>query len=311
MEGKVLLKTEIPDKKLFAPRGKVRDTWEIPGWPRTNGEKLLLMITTDRISAFDSVVGGVPELGKIRNQISLFWFDRLKSACPNHLFSSNQQLCADTIKAKYREQNDLMGRCALVYLAKVFPVECVVRGYLAGSAWESYQKDGTVCGIKLRSGLKEGEELSPPIFTPATKARTGHDENITFDEMVRLVGASTAEILRDFSLRLYIEAARWARICGIIIADTKFEFGLRNGQIIVVDELLTPDSSRFWDAAEYKPGRSQPSFDKQPLRDWLKASGWNRQPPAPALPDEVVTGMRERYVTAYEWLVGKTWPPKF
>lgn len=310
MEGKVLLKTEIPDKILFA-RGKVRDTWEIHGLSRTNEEKLLLMITTDRISAFDSVVGGVPELGKIRNQISLFWFERLKSVCPNHIFSADQQLCARTVKKKYREPNDLIGRCALVYPATVFPIECVVRGYLAGSAWKSYQETGKICGIPLPSGLKEAEELPQPIFTPATKAKTGHDENITFNQMVKLVGADIAETLRDFSLRLYIEAARWARICGIIIADTKFEFGLYNGQVIVVDELLTPDSSRFWDVAEYRPGKPQLSFDKQPLRDWLKASGWDGTGPAPPLTTEVIVGTRDRYIEAFTRLVGKVWPPKF
>lgn len=307
---KVLLETEIPDKKLYA-RGKVRDTYWVPGWPRTDNEKLFLMITTDRISAFDSVVGGVPELGKIRNQISLFWFNKLRDICPNHVFSDDQQLCASTIKAEHRELNDLIGRCVLVYPAEVFPVECVVRGYLAGSAWESYREAGEVCGIPLPPGLKEAEELAEPIFTPATKARTGHDENITFDMMVTMVGKEVAEQLRDFSLRLYQEARFWARICGIIIADTKLEFGLRNSQIIVVDELLTPDSSRFWDATEYKPGRTQPSFDKQPLRDWLKASGWNKQPPAPPLPAEVVGGTKERYIEAYERLVGKIWLPRF
>ena len=309
METRVLLETNIPDKTLSS-RGKVRDTWEIPGWPRTNNEKLLLMITTDRISAFDVVMSrGVPELGKIRNQISLFWFGRLQSICPNHIFSADQTLCTATIKEKYRELNDPMGRSVLVYPAEVFPIECVVRGYLAGSAWESYQETGKVCGIPLPPGLKEAEELPEPIFTPATKAETGHDENITFDTMVKMVGGEAAETLRELSLRLYIEAARWARICGIIIADTKFEFGLRNSEIIVVDELLTPDSSRFWDTIEHKPGGPQPSFDKQPLRDWLKASGWNRQPPAPPLPDEVIEGTRARYIEAFERLVGKIWPP--
>lgn len=310
METRVFLQTEIPGKTLFA-RGKVRDTWEIPGWPRTNGKELLLMITTDRVSAFDSVVGRVPELGKIRNLISLFWFERLKGICPNHIFSVDQQLCAHTVKEKYREPNDLIGRSVLVYPATVFPVECVVRGYLDGSAWDSYQESGTICGIKLPPGLKRAEKLPQPIFTPAAKAKTGHDENITFDEMVKLVGGGVAETLRGLSIRFYIEAARWAEICGIIIADTKFEFGLRLGQIIVVDEMLTPDSSRLWEAIRYKPGGPQPSFDKQPLRDWLKEIGWNKQPPAPALPDEVVANIRERYVTAYELLVGNIWPPKF
>jgi phosphoribosylaminoimidazole-succinocarboxamide synthase len=308
---RVILETKIPGKKLFA-RGKVRDTWVIPAWPRTDGEKLLLMITTDRISAFDVVMSrGVPDLGKIRNQISLFWFERLKDICPNHIFSTDQQLCAATIKERDREKNDLIGRSVLVYPARVILVECVVRGYLAGSAWESYQKDEPISGIKLPPGLKEAEELPQPIFTPSTKAKTGHDQNIDFDTMVKMVGGGMTEKLRSLSLQIYQEAVQWARICGIIIADTKFEFGIRNGQIIVVDELLTPDSSRFWDLAEYKPSRPQPSFDKQPLRDWLKASGWNKQPPPPPLSDEVIVGMKGRYVEAYERLVGKIWPSEF
>jgi phosphoribosylaminoimidazole-succinocarboxamide synthase len=308
---KVILETDIPGKKLYR-RGKVRDTYRIPGWPRTDNEELLLMITTDRSSAFDIVMSrGIPELGKIRNQISLFWFELLKDICPNHIFSADQQLCARTVKKQYREPNDLIGRSVLVYPAAVFPVECVVRGFLDGSAWESYKETGEVCGIKLQPELKRAEELPQPIFTPATKARTGHDENITFDGMAELVGGGIAEKLRDLSLRLYIEADRWARTRGIIIADTKFEFGLRPGQIVIADELLTPDSSRFWEAVLHKPGRPQPSFDKQPLRDWLKDSGWDKKPPPPDLPDEVIDKMRERYATAYERLVGKTWPPDF
>lgn len=308
---RVILETEIPGKELFA-RGKVRDTWVIPAGPGTDGEKLLLMITTDRISAFDVVMSrGVPDLGKIRNQISLFWFERLKDICPNHIFSTDQQLCAATIKEKDREKNDLMGRSVLVYPAQVILVECVVRGYLAGSAWESYQKDEPISGIKLPPGLKEAEELPQPIFTPTTKAKAGHDQNIGFDTMVKMVGVGMAVKLRSLSLQIYQEAVQWARICGIIIADTKFEFGIHNGKIIVVDELLTPDSSRFWDLAGYKPGRPQPSFDKQPLRDWLKATGWNKQPPPPSLSDEVIVGMKGRYVEAYERLVGKIWPPEF
>ena len=290
----------------------MRDNYEIPGWPRTDNEKRLLMITTDRVSAFDVVMSqGVPELGKIRNQISIFWFERLRDLCPNHIFSSDQQLCADTIKAKYREANDLIGRCVLVYPAKVFKVECVVRGYLAGSAWESYRKNGTVCGIEIRPGPKEAEKLSQPIFTPTTKAAAGHDKPITFDKLVKRVGGDVAEELREKSLKLYTEADRRARIGGIIIADTKFEFGVYNGRIILIDELLTPDSSRFWDVAEYKPGRPQPSFDKQPLRDWLSTNGWNREPPAPDLPDEVIKETRERYIKAFEMLTRQKWPPKF
>lgn len=311
MKGKTLLKTEIPKQKLYA-RGKVRDTWIIPARLGTKLEQLLLMITTDRISAFDVIMPqGVPDLGKIRNQISLFWFNRLKTICPNHIFSSDQQVCVENIEKKYQKLNDLIGRSVLVFWAKVIPIEWVVRGYLAGSAWESYKENGKICGIKLPPGLKEAEELPQPIFTPATKAKINHDENIDFDTMVKLVGGEVAEILRDKSLQLYTEANSWAKICGIIIADTKFEFGFYKNKLILIDELLTPDSSRFWDLATYKPGGPQPSFDKQPLRDWLKATGWNRNPPPPNLPDKVIRGMRERYIEAYERLVGKFWPPEF
>ncbi len=308
MATRPLLVTEIPGGELFS-RGKVRDTWRVP--PSSDGP-LLLMVTTDRISAFDVVMSrGVPDLGRIRNQISNFWFDRLRHLCPNHIFSSKQELCVAAIGEENREPNDLIGRCMLVYQADVFPVECVVRRYLAGSAWENYQVDGTVCGIKLPPGLREAEKLAQPIFTPSTKARTGHDENISFDTLVRIVGGEAAEIMRETSLRIYAAAAQWAEVCGIIIADTKLEYGRYGRQkdrFVLVDELLTPDSSRFWDFATYKPGGPQPSFDKQPLRDWLRDSGWDRNPPPPSLPDEVIAGTRERYIEAYERLVGKVWP---
>ncbi len=314
VDDNVLLETSIPDLVLFG-RGKVRDTWEIPAarLGRSEPARLLLMVTTDRISAFDVVMKqGVAALGKIRNRISLYWFEKFKSICPNHIFSADQRVCAASVDKNYREANDLLGRCVLVYPAQVFPVECVVRGYLAGSGWEDYRKTGQVCGIQLPPGLREAEKLAEPIFTPATKATIGHDENITFDQMVETIGSSAAEKLRDISLRLYREAAFWAEICGdIIIADTKFEFGVVDGQITVVDELLTPDSSRFWEKTTYKPGQAQPSFDKQPLRDWLAVVRWNKQPPSPDLPHHVVKGMQERYKEAYERLVGKIWPPNF
>jgi len=244
MKAKVLLRTEVPDKNLYA-RGKVRDNYDIPGWWRTKGESLILMITTDRLSAFDVFVGGVPELGKIRNQISIFWFGKLEVICPNHIFSTDQELCSKTIKTRYRQQNDLIGRSVLVKKAKKIPVECVVRGYLDGSAWEAYEKGEPICGIKLPSGLKRAEGLFAPIFTPTTKAETGHDEPITFDELVGMVGGDVAEELRYKSVKIYQAAHRLADIRGIIIADTKFEFGFIDGKLTLIDELLTPDSSRF------------------------------------------------------------------
>ncbi len=311
MEAKVLLETKIPDKRLYA-RGKVRDNYDIPGWWRTNREDLLLMIATDRISAFDVVLpNGILDKGKILTQISLFWFERTKKLCPNHVFSDDQQFCAATVKEKYRQENDLLGRCTLARKAKKIPVECVVRGYLDGSAWEAYQREEPICGIKLQPGLKRAEELPQPIFTPTTKAESGHDQPLTFDELVKMVGGEVAEELRDKSLLVYHAAHQRGKICGIIIADTKFEFGIIDGEIILIDELLTPDSSRFWDFPSYRPGGPQPSFDKQPVRDWLTATGWNKKPPAPPLPEEVIAGTSERYGEAYERLVGKTWPPKF
>lgn len=308
MIERVILRTSLSGKKLFS-RGKVRDIWEIPKVPGYDATDLLLMVTTDRISAFDVVMKqGAPDLGKIRNQISLYWFKHFKERFPNHIFSADQKVCTSVVNRWDKAKNDLNGRSLLMRKAKVLPVECVVRGYLAGSGWKDYQeKDRMICGIKLPSGLKESEELSKPIFTPATKNSKGHDENITFDKMVEIVGGPTAEILRDTSLKIYEKAKTLARICGIIIADTKFEFGAYNGKIILIDELLTPDSSRFWDPASYQPGKSQPSFDKQPLRDWLKESGWDKTPPPPRLSQEVIEGMRKRYVIAYERLIGKLW----
>ncbi len=303
----VLLRTEFPGMILFS-RGKVRDTWIIPVEYLIKDEEFLLMITTDRISAFDVVMSrGVPELGRIRNQISLFWFEKLKSVFPNHIFGSDESLCLEIAGEECYENNHLAGRCSVVYKAKVVPVECVVRGYITGSAWESYQKTGQICGIKLPSGLKESEQLPIPIFTPATKAGSGHDENISFKTMIEIVGESTAVLLREKSLQLYDEGAKWAREHGFILADTKFEFGLHHGKIILVDELLTPDSSRFWEMETYEPGRTQPSFDKQSLRDWLKKSGWDKNPPPPSLPDEVIEDMLRRYITAYERLTEKSW----
>ncbi len=315
MDSNLLLETNIPGKKLFA-RGKVRDTYLIRNWREKCAdpfyENVLLQITTDRISAFDAVMDeGVPESGKIRNQISLFWFSRLANICPNHVICSNQAACASAVDEEPDGPNNLAGRSVLVRKANVFPVELIVRGYISGSAWEKYQAGEDICGIKLPSGLRESDRLLQPIFTPTTKAKIGHDEPITFDRLVELLGPETAEILRENSIKLYIEAEKLASLRGIIIADTKFEFGMYNGKIILVDECLTPDSSRFWDSSAYKPGKSQPSFDKQPLRDWLKSTGWDKKPPPPRLPAGVIEDTRDRYAEAYERIVGKTWPNRF
>lgn len=301
-----VLEVNLP-AKLFA-RGKVRDNFTIPNTGKDGGEGLL-MVTTDRISAFDVVMfQGVPELGKIRNQISLFWFGYLEDICPNHILSSDQSICVGRFKKSDIAKNDLMGRCVLVSPVDVIPVECVVRGYLTGSAWEAYQKDEPICGVELPRGYKESEMLPFPIFTPTTKAKIGHDEPITFWDLVGLLGKKDAYKLRDKSLTLYGAAVKYARRNGIIIADTKFEFGIDGkGKIILIDEALTPDSSRFWDNNIYKPGGSQPSFDKQPLRDWLETSGWNKESPPPELPDEVIEGIKNRYKKAYEFLTGKYW----
>lgn len=305
-----LIKTNIPGKKLFS-RGKVRDTYLIPGWHRTNGREILLMITTDRLSAFDAVVAAVPDAGKLRNLISFFWFGFLESICPNHVISADQQLCAATVKEGHRQTNDLLGRSLLVHKAWPIMVECVVRGFLAGSAWESYRKNGKVCGIKLPSGLKEAEELSEPIFTPTTKANAGHDEPIDFDALVKMVGGNVAEELRRLSLKIYKTAVPVAKLGGIIIADTKFEFGIIDGKLCLIDEALTPDSSRFWDLARYSPGRSQPSFDKQPVRDWLEKSGWDKKSPPPKLSGQVIAETQERYIACYQKIVGKRYPPEY
>lgn len=328
MEKRVLLETEIPWLTLHK-RGKVRDSYLLPPQPGTSRPTLLLIIATDRISAFDSVLpNGVPDKGLVLNLMSLFWFNRTREICPNHVYSDDQEYCVAHARKGEHRLNELKGRCTLAKLAKVIPVECVVRGYLSGSAWANYQEDGTICGIKLPAGLEESSKLPQPIFTPATKAESGHDLNIDFDTMVTVIdewlekeglqqrfkAGQIAEEIRDKSLRIYSEAYQYAKVCGILIADTKMEFGIdeETVQIILIDELLTPDSSRFWDTLLYKPGGPQPSYDKQPVRDWLiKEAKWDRNPPAPLLPDKIVEETRERYVNAYEILVGKPWPPKF
>jgi phosphoribosylaminoimidazole-succinocarboxamide synthase len=290
----VLLKTNFPELKLHAS-GKVRDVYEI-------GDKQLLFVTSDRISAFDYVLAtGIPHKGSVLNQISLFWFDFLADIVPNHLITANVDEYPAEIR-KYKDQ--LRGRSMLVRRAEMFPVECVVRGYISGSAWKEYNASGKVSGISLPSGLKESDAFPEPIFTPSTKATTGHDENISFDQMCEIVGVETASHLRDLTLRVYKKAAGYARQRGIIIADTKFEFGRTEHGITLADEVLTPDSSRFWPADKYQPGRAQDSYDKQYVRDYLEQIHWNKQPPAPALPPDVARRTSEKYQEAYYQLTG-------
>jgi phosphoribosylaminoimidazole-succinocarboxamide synthase len=290
----VLLKTNFPELKLHAS-GKVRDVYEI-------GDKQLLFVASDRISAFDYVLAtGIPHKGSVLNQISLFWFDFLADIVPNHLITAN----VDEYPAEVRKYKDqLRGRSMLVRRAEMFPVECVVRGYISGSAWKEYKASGKVSGISLPAGLKESDAFPEPIFTPSTKATTGHDENISFDQMCGIVGVETASHLRDLTLRVYKKAAGYARQRGIIIADTKFEFGHTEHGITLADEVLTPDSSRFWPADKYQPGRAQDSYDKQYVRDYLEQIHWNKQPPAPALPPDVARRTSEKYQEAYYQLTG-------
>jgi phosphoribosylaminoimidazole-succinocarboxamide synthase len=291
----VLLQTDFPDLELFAS-GKVRDVYQV-------GSDHLLFIATDRISAFDYVLAtGIPHKGQVLTQISLFWFDFLKDLVANHLVSAEVGQYPVEVR-KHADQ--LRGRSMLVRRAEMFPVECVVRGYLSGSGWKEYKATGSVCGIKLPSGLRESEQLPEPIFTPATKATTGHDENISFEHMLKLVDPEDARKLRDLSLAIYKKAADYARQKGIIIADTKFEFGRTAAGITLADEVLTPDSSRFWRADKYEPSMSQQSFDKQYVRDYLEDIRWNKLPPAPALPTEVARKTSEKYVQAYRQLTGR------
>jgi phosphoribosylaminoimidazole-succinocarboxamide synthase len=288
----VLLQTDIPELELYAS-GKVRDVYRVDN-------EHLLFVATDRISAFDYVLAtGIPKKGKVLTQLSLFWFDLLRDLVPNHLVTADVERYPEEVKP-YRAQ--LAGRSMLVRRAEMFPIECVVRGYLAGSGWKDYQATGAVCGIPLPAGLRESEELPEAIFTPATKATTGHDENISFEAMCRLVDPEDARRLRDLSLAIYRRAADYARRQGIIIADTKFEFGRTAEGITLADEVLTPDSSRFWPADQYRPGMPQQSFDKQYVRDYLEHIRWNKQPPAPALPAEVAQKTSKKYIEAYRRL---------
>jgi phosphoribosylaminoimidazole-succinocarboxamide synthase len=287
--------TNIPDVPLLH-RGKVRDIYDL-------GDSLLI-VATDRISAFDVVLPTpIPDKGKILTKLTLFWLNFLKDIVENHLITANIDEYPEVLK-KHRDV--LEGRSMIVRKAKVFPVECIVRGYITGSAMKEYLKTGMVCGIPLPPGLKEADKLPEPIFTPSTKAELGsHDVNITFEEMLKIVGKETAEALKELSLKLYKTASSYAEERGIIIADTKFEFGLHDGKVILVDEVLTPDSSRFWPKESYEPGKPQVSFDKQYIRDWLKNTGWKEGTPPPEIPTEVVEKTREKYLLALKVLTGE------
>jgi phosphoribosylaminoimidazole-succinocarboxamide synthase len=291
----VLLRTNFPKLELHVS-GKVRDVYELDG-------AHLLFVATDRISAFDYVLAtGIPHKGQVLTQISLFWFDFLRDIVPNHLVTANVDRYPESVR-KYVDQ--LRGRSMMVLRADMIPVECVVRGYLSGSAWKEYRADGSVCGIGLPAGLKESDRLPEPIFTPAIKATTGHDENISFEKMVEIAGRDVSLELRTLSLKIYAAAADYAREKGILIADTKFEFGRTPRGITLADEVLTPDSSRFWPADQYQPGQAQNSYDKQYVRDYLEEIRWTKQPPAPALPPEVVRKTSEKYLEAFRQLTGR------
>ena len=300
MSKNVLLKSEL-DLPAFIS-GKVRDTY-------TLGEHLLI-VATDRISAFDVVLpAGIPNKGKVLNQLSAFWFEKTAHIIKNHVVEPvTKKSKLNSYLGKERMikfHSYLEGRSMVVKKAVRLPIECVVRGYLAGSGWAEYKKQGTVCGIKLPAGLAESQQLPEPIFTPTTKADSGHDLPMTADDVLHMFGEGLGSKLRDTSIAIYNYARDYAKTKGFIIADTKMEFGLDGSDLILIDELLTPDSSRFWDIERYEPGRPQDSFDKQPLRDWLEKSGWNKEPPAPTLPKEVIASTAKRYETAFERLTGK------
>jgi phosphoribosylaminoimidazole-succinocarboxamide synthase len=290
-----LLKTNLGPTPLLG-RGKVRDLYAVDG--------ALLLVATDRISAFDHVLAtGIPDKGKVLTQISLFWFDLLKELVPNHLITADVNEFPAALKT-YADQ--LEGRSMLVKRAEMFPVECVVRGYLTGSGWKDYRASGAVCGIPLPAGLQDGSRLPEPVFTPATKAEGGaHDENISYSATEKVVGAEMAAELRRLTMTIYRRAAAYAESRGLILADTKFEFGKTGEGVILADEVLTPDSSRFWDGNAWKPGGAQPSFDKQFVRDYLEEIHWNKQAPAPGLPDEVVERTRAKYYEAFRRLTGR------
>jgi phosphoribosylaminoimidazole-succinocarboxamide synthase len=291
-----VVETTLADLQLLR-RGKVRDVYAVD-------EDRLLIVATDRISAFDSVSPTpIARKGEVLTALSRFWFEKLGYIVPNHLLTTDIDQMPDVVR---NHASELRGRSMMVRRTEVFPVECVVRGYLSGSGWKDYQRTGEICGHQLPAGLRESEKLAAPIFTPATKAETGHDENISAQQMTAIVGQEVTEFLRDVSLQIYQEASDYARSRAIIIADTKFEFGRdREGRIILIDEVLTPDSSRFWPADSYEVGKSQASFDKQYVRDYLETISWDKQPPAPTLPPEVAAATTARYLEAYELLVGE------
>jgi phosphoribosylaminoimidazole-succinocarboxamide synthase len=290
----VILETDFPGVERHA-RGKVRDIYRV--------DDRLLIVATDRISAFDYILPtGIPDKGRVLTQLSIFWFDFLRDVTPTHFLTADVDAYPKTL-APYREA--LEGRSMLVKRANMVDIECVARGYLSGSGWKEYRQQGTVCGIHLPAGLRESDRLPEPIFTPATKAQTGHDENISFERMAELVGADLSDRLRTLTLDIYTRAARYAESRGIIIADTKFEFGFVGDQLVLGDEVLTPDSSRFWPAESYRPGGAQQSFDKQFVRDYLESIHWDKQPPAPPLPEEVAAQTGEKYRQAYAKLTGR------
>jgi phosphoribosylaminoimidazole-succinocarboxamide synthase len=290
-----MLTTDLAGLSLIH-RGKVRETYEVD-------ERHLLLVATDRLSAFDVVFDQpIPDKGAVLTQLSAWWFEQLKALGRSHFVSAEPERLPEPARPP-----EMARRSMLVRRAERVDAECVVRGYLAGSGWAEYGRTGAVCGHPLPAGLREADRLPEPIFTPSTKAEVGHDENITREQLADLVGADLARQLEERSIALYLEGARRAEAVGLILADTKFEFGWIDGELAVIDEVLTPDSSRFWDAEQYAPGSSPQSFDKQFVRDFVAASGWNKEPPAPRLPDEVIAGTRDRYVAAYERLTGRAW----
>ncbi|HKB07672.1 MAG TPA: phosphoribosylaminoimidazolesuccinocarboxamide synthase [Candidatus Polarisedimenticolia bacterium] len=290
-----LMQTDFPGLKLLG-RGKVRDNYDL-------GDALLI-VSTDRISAFDHILpNGIPDKGKVLNQISLFWFERTAAMVRNHVKQHRVERFPEPLR---KHSEILRGRSVVVTRLDMLPVECVVRGYLAGSGFKEYKKTGAVCGVKLPAGLEDSSRLPEPIFTPSTKAVTGHDENIPFATVVDLVGRKTAEQVRDVSLAIYKTACEYAETRGIIIADTKFEFGRDGDTLVLADEVLTPDSSRFWPKDTYRPGRAQPSLDKQYVRDYLESIGWDKNPPAPRLPDEIVEGTQKRYLDIFKRLTDRS-----
>jgi phosphoribosylaminoimidazole-succinocarboxamide synthase len=290
----VLIDSPLPSK---THRGKVRDTYDL-------GDGRLLIVPTDRISAFDVVLpNGIPDKGGVLSQMSAFWFQLTDAVVPNHFIRLADGSEADELP--FDLPRELLGRSTIVKKAQRLDVECIARGYLAGSAWAEYRQSGTVSGIRMPAGMTESEQFPEPIFTPTTKAEVGHDENMSYSEMMDLVGSEAANALRLRTLAIYNYAAQYAAERGIIIADTKLEFGIVDGEPIIIDEMLTPDSSRFWPADEYQTGRSQPSFDKQFVRDWLTSIGWNREPPAPDMPEDIIQKTSERYHEAYRRLTGR------